>query len=316
MWVSNISDPARRHFDNNICAFHVGNGLILSVAHNLRTEAQLLKSIDETIYQTEIVSRVDPAKQKILNNAFSLDRTTSRRHLQVTNQTKISSLIDAFSNSQFDTRWNTLTQRGIATPFLIVQFSNNQYYNDQNLTNHFPHHHYFHEPNLNKHTFLIELELVTPFYKEDMALYRIVNTNPKIISRLSSIEMDFRFLDDNAKNIYCLQSAPTNNLGRLLNVATIEGLLDHWAEFFDRFSGNYIIEGSRYLVKGYFRFGSSGAPYIKFDEDTNRFKVIAVQSEACPIQLSINNNKDGNFQYINAIATPLNNIQSALAPYA
>ncbi len=32
MWVQNLNEPHRRHFENNICAFHVGNGYFLSVA--------------------------------------------------------------------------------------------------------------------------------------------------------------------------------------------------------------------------------------------------------------------------------------------
>lgn len=65
-------------------------------------------------------------------------------------------------------------------------------------------------------------------------------------------------------------------------------------------------EGLRYLIKGYFRFGSSGAPYIFYDQKSGSFKANAVQSEACPLQLSINNNREGNFQFVNALASPLN----------
>ncbi|MEJ7823754.1 MAG: hypothetical protein WKF85_15645 [Chitinophagaceae bacterium] len=68
----------------------------------------------------------------------------------------------------------------------------------------------------------------------------------------------------------------------------------------------------RYLIKGYFRFGSSGAPYVFYDEENDIFKVNAIQSEACAIQLSINNNMNGNFQYVNAIASPLKIIQDRL----
>lgn len=312
MWTSNINEPQRRQFDNNICAFHIGGGLILSVAHNLRTEAKLFKSINEAIYQNQILPNLNPQGQQVLNNSFLLDNVTNKRYLNITNQNQVQPLIDTITQSGFDTRWVSMTQQGIVTPFLIVQFSNNQYYNNQALTNHFLPNHYFHEPNLNRHTFLIELELVSPFYSEDMALYRITNSNPAVIAQLPLIEVDFQFLDDSTTNLYCLQSAPGGNLGRLLNTATIEGLLDHWAHFGDRIGGNYIMEGKRYLIKGYFRFGSSGAPYVKFDEETNMFKVNAIQSEASPIQLSINNNRDGNFQYINAIATPLINIQTSL----
>ena len=68
---------------------------------------------------------------------------------------------------------------------------------------------------------------------------------------------------------------------------------------------NYIFEGLRYLIRGYFRFGSSGAPYVKYNDASKQFKVIAVQSEACPIQLTIKNDRKGNFQYVNALASPL-----------
>jgi hypothetical protein len=109
-----------------------------------------------------------------------------------------------------------------------------------------------------------------------------------------------------------LQSSPTSEIGKLLNKAQIEGFTEHFSIFQERIGGNYILEGLRYLIKGYFRFGSSGAPYVVYDEQTNTFKVNAVQSEACPIQLSINNVRDGNFQYVNAIASPLQAIKERL----
>jgi hypothetical protein len=94
----------------------------------------------------------------------------------------------------------------------------------------------------------------------------------------------------------------------MINEANIEGLIDQYTPFKDDFGGNYNLQGLRYLIKGYFRFGSSGAPYIKFDQASQTFKVNAVQSEACPIQLEINSSRVGNYQFINAIATPLANI--------
>ena len=75
------------------------------------------------------------------------------------------------------------------------------------------------------------------------------------------------------------------------------------------------MDGLRYLIRGYFRFGTSGAPYLFFDEKEKIFKVNAIQSEASPIQLSINNNRQGNFQYVNAIAAPLKNIKSELESF-
>jgi hypothetical protein len=137
----------------------------------------------------------------------------------------------------------------------------------------------------------------------------MVNTHQSIIDLIPFFEIDDEVYDVSEKDFYCLQSAPSDlTPGRLLNEAHIEGLLDQWIKQPDRIGGNYTLEGLRYLIKGYFRFGSSGAPYLKFDAATNVFKVNAIQSEACPIQLTINDTRNGNFQWINAIATPLANV--------
>ena len=118
---------------------------------------------------------------------------------------------------------------------------------------------------------------------------------------------DFSLLNEREMEtgLYCLQSSPAGYLGRLLNKAVIEGYLDQYQVFQDAIGGNYILEGFRYLIRGYFRFGSSGAPYLTYDEPTGNFRVNAIQSEASPVQLSINNNREGNYQYVNAIASPL-----------
>lgn len=109
-----------------------------------------------------------------------------------------------------------------------------------------------------------------------------------------------------------MQSSPNSEAGKLINKAQIEGFLEHFGIFQDRIGGNYTFEGTRYLIKGYFRFGSSGAPYVFFDDEIEKFKVNAIQSEACPLQLSIDNKMVGNFQYVNAIASPLNIIRDKL----
>jgi len=312
MWIHNITEPTRRHYDNNICAFHIGNGFILSVAHNIKTEALIFKSIDNAIFTADILPHLNPAQTQLFNQCYPLDPQTNKRYINIINQADVQTVVDTLKQINFDTRWLTLTQRNICKPFLIIQFKNNQFYNDATLTGHFNGNTYFHEPALNRHTFLVEVELVEAFYNEDIALYRITNTHQDIINRLPSITPNFSILPDNQSNYYCLQSSPGGFLGKLLNKAQIEGYLDHHGTFGDRFGGNYTFEGLRYLIKGYFRFGSSGAPYVYFDTDTDQFKVNAVQSEACPIQLSINNNREGNFQYVNAIASPLNIIEARL----
>ncbi|MFZ4399318.1 MAG: hypothetical protein ACOYO1_04725 [Bacteroidales bacterium] len=313
MWVSNANEVLRRQFDNNISAFHIGNGFILSVAHNLRSESQLIKSLEESIYQSEIIPKLNPAQIQLMNQCYLLDPLTHKRYLNIVNQTDVQGIMDILRNINFDTRWITLAARNFCKPHLIVQFKEPLFYKDINLTAAFKEKNTaFQEPSLNRHTFLIELEFVEAYYNEDIALYKIVNTHVDIINRLSFIEIDFTIRDDDQKNFYCLQSSPGGFLGRLLNKAKIEGFLDHHASFGDRFGGNYTMEGLRYLIKGYFRFGSSGAPYVFFDNESNKFKANAVQSEACPVQLSINNNREGNFQYVNALASPLSIIKERL----
>ncbi len=312
MWIHNVDEPARRHFDNNISAFHIGNGVLLSVAHNLRSDALAFKSIDEPSFQANIIANVTPNLQQLFNHTYLLDPATNKRYITQINDADAQSIINELKKINYDTRWITLTQRNICNPFLIIQFRKNLFYADPALTALFNRNRYFFEPQLNRHTFLIEVELVNAFYSNDMALYKIVNTDPNIINRLPSISPDFTLLDSHTENFCCLQSAPVDNLGRLLNDAKIEGLLDHWNVFGDQIGGNYIMDGTRYLIKGYFRFGSSGAPYVVYDNETNSFKANAIQSEASGIQLAINNNRNGNFQYINAIASPLENIRTEI----
>jgi hypothetical protein len=312
MWAHNINEPKRRYFDNNICAFHIGNGYILSVAHNLRVEAQIFKSIEQSDFTKYILPHLNPAQVLIFDKFYPLDINTNKRYLNIVNHNDIQLIVAILQQINYDTRWLTLMQSNICKPHLVIQFKNSLFYNDPNLSVHFNAHTYFSEPDLNRHTFLLEVELVEAFYNEDIALYKIINSNQDIITRLPSVVPDFSILPDNQTNYYCLQSSPGSFLGRLLNKSQIEGYSDHYTTFIDRLGGNYTIEGLRYLIKGYFRFGSSGAPYIYFDSKTDQFKVNAVQSEACPIQLSINNSQEGNFQYINAIASPLKIIESRL----
>jgi len=315
MWVHNPTEPARRQFENNICAFHIGNGLILSVAHNIKSDGRIFKTIEESIYQTEILSNLNPHQAQVFNQAYRPDPSTNKRYFSVTNPQETDVIAETLKQINFDTRWLNLMQRNFCKPHLIVQFRNNRFYNNENLTEHFNANTYFHEPSLNRHTFLIEVELVEAFYSEDIALYKIANTHQSIVDSLPTVEPDFSILDDNQSNLYCLQSSPNSSLGRLLNKAIIEGYIDHHGTFPERIGGNYNFEGTRYLIRGYFRFGSSGAPYVFYDPGKKIYKANAIQSEASPIQLSIKNNRDGNFQYVNAIASPLNIIHERLQPY-
>ncbi len=312
MAVHNDNEPARRNFANNICAFHIGKGFILSVAHNLRMKNPLPSSFPENVYQNRIINMLSQDDRIIFNNSYNFDRTTDKRYLNAVQHNVGQQLTQKLDSIRFDSRFISMYNDGICKPFLIIQFRNNVFYNDQILTQEINPNHIFHETQLSRYTFIFELELVEAFFNEDICCYRIVNTNERVINKIPKINLDFKIYDKLETNFFCLQSAPIDNLGRLLNKAKIEGLLDHWNAFKDNIQGNYILEGRRYLIEGYFRFGSSGAPYLIYNAKKREFHVNAIQSEASPIQLSINNNRNGNFQYINAIASPLKIVENRL----
>ena len=312
MFIQNADDLSRRQFDNNICAFHIGNGYILSVAHNLRTEARFFKSVEEKIYTSEILPQLTPDQVQVFERFYPLDANSKKRYLLPVNQNDLQQVINILATINFDTRWINLLQRGFCKPNLIVQFRNAAFYNEPSLNQKFPQGNYFPEPGINRHTYLLDLELVEAYYHEDIALYKIIDSPAGIIEKIPFVEPSFSFIENDDAALYCLQSSPNSEVGKLLNKATIEGFVDHFGIFPDRIGGNYTFEGMRYLLKGYFRFGSSGAPYVFYDEASNTFKVNAIQSEASPIQLTINNNRDGNFQYTNAIASPLKIIEQSL----
>lgn len=315
MFTQNINVANKRHFENNICAFHIGKGYILSVAHNLKPEAKIFKSIEESIFNNDILPYLNEAQKQLFLNCYPLDSTTQKRYWNSNNPSDFQFTIDALKQINFDTRWVTFLEKKICQAHLIIQFKNDQFYNNAALSKHFTAATYFTEPAINRHTFLVEVELVEAFYSDDIALYKIINTPQEVIDAMPSATIDYSILSDEQEHYYCLQSSPTSEVGKLLNKAQIDGFTEHFAIFQERIGGNYILEGLRYLIKGYFRFGSSGAPYFVYDTKQNEFKVNAIQSEACPIQLSIDNKRDGNFQYVNAIATPLHNIKEKLEAY-
>jgi hypothetical protein len=259
----------------------------------------------EQKFQNDIIVNCTPDEQLLLNKCYILDPQTNKRYINIPNQNDVQLVVDVLKRINYDTRWITLYSEGICKPFLIINFKSNEFYNDNAVTQLFSPSYSFHEPNINTYTFLIELELVKAFYTEDIALYKIVNTNQQIIDEIPKADLSFDLSITNS-SLYCLQGSPSGtNLGRMINESRIEGILDHHAVEQDRIGGAIFREGIRYLLKGYFRFGSSGAPYFIYDDKTDSCSVNAIQSEASPIQLSINGNRDGNFQYINAIASPL-----------
>lgn len=309
MSIQNDNDPLRRQYDNNICAFHIGSGYILSVAHNLRPEATLFKSITDVRYQAGIIPQLNANEVLLFNQCFPLDNTTHKRYMNIVDQNNVPILVEVLKRINFDTRWVTLYQTKICKPYLLIQQRCAQFYNNPAAHGHFNPVMQLFDPTSQRQSYLIETELVEAFYEDDVALYKIVNTHQSIIDLIPSFEIDPEIYDTSNHDFYCVQSAPADlNPGRMINEANVDGLIDQFTNLPDRIGGNYNLQGLRYLIKGYFRFGSSGAPYIKFNAETNTFKVNAIQSEACPIQLTINNDRTGNLQWVNAIATPLANV--------
>ena len=101
--------------------------------------------------------------------------------------------------------------------------------------------------------------------KMNVTAYRAITDNINNAEK-TSIEIDFELHDTSINNYFCLQTAPYDNLGRIINEAKIEGLLDNYSLNTNIIGNSYLMDGIRYLIKGFFRFGSSGAPYVIFDQ--------------------------------------------------
>lgn len=122
MSIYNNDDPARRKFENNICAFHIGNGYILSVAHNLRIEAQLFRSIPEDIFQNQIIQHLDEGQSQLFNQCYILDSQTNKRYRNLSDPNLFQQLINILNRINFDTRFINFYENNICKPFLIIQF--------------------------------------------------------------------------------------------------------------------------------------------------------------------------------------------------
>lgn len=314
MSVFDSDKPTRQQFTNNICAFHIGNGYILSVGHNLRTQ-MIPNSFEDTLFNSDLLSKVSSQDQILLNSVYILDSATSKRFYTPQNPTIEQQLINLFDKYKLDFRFVTLYDKKICHPYLIIQFKENKFYNASDYSDLFPDYTYFNEVNLNRHTFKIKLDFIEGFYEKDYAIYKINDEYKEVIKFLPSLELDLSFYGSKRNNYFCLQPAPADNLGRLLNIAKIDGIIEHYSTFIDPIGGNYHFEGYRYLISGYFRFGSSGSPYLSCNRFINKFSVNAIQSEACPLQLMINGNMNGNFQYVNGIASPIFLIKNDLKRY-
>lgn len=300
-------------FANNICAFHIGNGLILSVAHNLRSIDRLPLLLSDAYFQNELMAKVPVADQALFTQHYTSIAGTSKLIFNGSgNQALAEQLASKLDDAKVDRRFSELNKQNCCNPHLVATFRKNSFCDEPALNVHFTGSNSFSEVDLNRHTFLLELELLDEFVNEDLAIYKIINSHNDVINKLPSLQVDFELYDTGTTNYFCLQTAPYDNLGRIINEARIEGILDNFSKENDVLGNSYIMDGIRYLMKGYFRFGSSGSPYIIYDNETETFKINAVQSQASFIQMSIAGKMDGNVQYVNGIASPLSLIEETL----
>jgi len=298
---------------NNILCSHIGNGYFISVAHNLKSDYQIPLGVPDAIFEQNFLACFNDQEKDMLRNRYQFDQNSNKHILKgFQNVTEQDLLKVKIQSCSFDTSYVYGYNNGLVKPYLIVQFENNQFYNSHALTALIEPLNYFNEQNINKHSFIIEIEIASIFYEHDIAIYRAINTDSQVIQAIPVIDIDFNTYDGTEDyKFYCLQSSPSSEMGRLLNTATIEGISQHWG-LQNNVKPPTIMEGLRYIMKGYFRFGSSGAPYVVLKDPDGDLKINAVQSEACPQQLLINNSQNGNAQYINGIATPVGNLHKQI----
>jgi hypothetical protein len=306
-------DLPQKTFQNNIICSHIGNGYFLSVAHNLRVDHGIPASIPNDVFQEKFLQCFDGDERTDIENKFNYDAGRDKWIYKNTNSKKDAiSLKNKLNTCSYTTTFLESYNNEIAKPYVVIQFRNDQFYNSVPLTEQLRSKNYMYEKKLNRHTYILELEIYHTSWEDDICVYKLVDRDPAIINALPSLSVDTTLYDgtENSK-IYCLQSSPTSSMGKLLNEARIEGVSDHYS-MQNKFKPTYIHEGMRYLMMGYFRFGSSGAPYITYNQETKAASIFGIQSEACPVQLSIRSKRDGNFQYTKAIVSPLNNITDIL----
>ncbi|MEJ7644230.1 MAG: hypothetical protein WKF87_06525 [Chryseolinea sp.] len=240
VWAHNSNDPVGK-YANQIMAFHIGSGLVLSVAHNLKLNAPYVKSIPDALFQTALTS-LNAQDKQLVTNGYPLHQQTATRNLSV-NAGNVQDVIKTFAKSSFDARWITLDQVNTAKPLMAVQFRQNSFFNSGSVNGFFGNHNSLDEPQFGLHTFFLKLELVEAFYSNDIALYRIVETPQEVIAILPRIELNNVVVDDTAVNVICLQSSALNDSGRLLNAAKIEGHVDTAGAFADGSNATYVLTG-------------------------------------------------------------------------
>jgi len=307
-------DLDTKTYKNNIICSHIGNGYFISVAHNLRKEHGIPPSIPNVTFMTKYINCLTSKEQANMKSKFKFDSARKRWIYKNVNDAKeVAKIRKKLNQCSLNTTYLESYKNGVAKPFLLLQFRDQDFFNSDTATKSLASKNYTYKENVKRHTYFLELELYHASWSNDICIYKLEDKHKDIIPLIPSLSIDTTLYDgtENLK-IYSLQSSPISTMGRLLNEAKIEGISDHFSQQ-KHFKPSYILEGMRYLMIGYFRFGSSGAPYILHNQENDTFSAFAIQSEACPLQLSINSKQTGNFQYTKALASPLSNIKSILA---
>ena len=208
-----------RRFENSICAFHIGNGYFLSVAHALILFNNIPRSINITVYNSIIASAAPPLQQIIQQN-YAVDQTLQKYRWNENTQTA-QQLLQVFPQISYDTRYPNLYNNGICTPYLLMQFKTNAFLGNAGLNNRFTNGRYFYEQGIDRHTFLIDLKIHKIAVSSDIAIYKIDDQFSDLIPIIPKIEVEFNLREIGDSNYYCLQGAPINELGRMLHKSQI-----------------------------------------------------------------------------------------------
>src|SRR4029077_7283654 len=184
MSIYDDTDAQKRKFEANISSFHIGNGYVISVSHYLRVRLPLLRSTPDSFFQSEILPKFSHGETNQVSRHFPLDSSTQKRYLTLNDEKTAQNTAKKFLERKWDTRVQSLYSHGVCKPFLIVQFRNNQSFGDPKVTAQIDPAHVFHEPNLNRYTFLLELEVLKTFVEQDIAVYRVTNVGPDVIRLL------------------------------------------------------------------------------------------------------------------------------------
>lgn len=304
-----LSNHKFKEFSGDFLATHIGSGYFISVFHPFLGN-YIPRRIANHEYEI-LINKVSQHRALLNKHYISKDgfRQLSNMPEDVNQNRKVGKeILELLKGAGFDITINGEYIKGNIRPVAAFSFKENLFFKQNDLTKKFKAEHIVDEGPFKRTSFLIELEIVFYDIGNDLAVFKVKDIDKDVIDIIPFIELDYTLLDfTSTQNLLCIQGSPTTTLGKTLNKSFIEGIVDNVSLQ----PNNTLFEGTRYLIKTYFRFGSSGAPYVFYDEVKDKFVLNAVQSEACPIQMDINGIRNG-MQYTHALASPIRNIQDKI----